>query len=116
MHRYILSEPASSPRRTRKGVYESYTYRGLGRREDRSVRIVLLDTRYSMNNAEVRREEAGGGGGTAVCTAVCATAVCATAVCATAVCATAVYSYCMQSFDPLALESAPGFGDQPLKN
>ena len=45
----FLGEPATSPRRKRKGVYESYTFRGLGRGKDRSMRLVLLDTRYDMS-------------------------------------------------------------------
>lgn len=49
----FLGEPRDSPRRTRKGVYESYTFRGLGRRSDRSVRIVLLDTRWAMSHDDV---------------------------------------------------------------
>lgn len=45
----FLGEPMSSPRRKREGLFESYTYRGLGENKDRSVRVVLLDTRYAMS-------------------------------------------------------------------
>lgn len=65
----FLDEPLASPRRRREGVYESYTYRGLGRRKDRSVRVVLLDTRYSMSRVKVWRKV--GRSCTAVCVCVC---------------------------------------------
>ena len=45
----FLGEPAASPRRKREGVYESYTFRGLGRHKNRSVRLILLDLRYKMS-------------------------------------------------------------------
>ena len=40
--------PATPPR----GVYESYTFRGLGARGDRSARLVLLDCRYHMSHED----------------------------------------------------------------
>ena len=42
----FLGEPADSPRRERAGVYAHHTFRNLGRRENRSARLILLDTRY----------------------------------------------------------------------
>ena len=48
----FLGEPHSSPRRHREGVYESYTFRGLGARGDRSARLVLLDCRYHMSHED----------------------------------------------------------------
>ena len=42
----FLGEPADSPRRERAGVYAHHTFRNLGRRGNRSARLILLDTRY----------------------------------------------------------------------
>ena len=53
----FLGEPEASPRRRRPGVYESYTFRGLGRDASRSVRLVLLDTRYFKTDETVLGEE-----------------------------------------------------------
>ena len=42
----FLGEPADSPRRERAGVYAHHTFRNLGRRGNRSARLILLDTRF----------------------------------------------------------------------
>ena len=45
----FLGEDESSPRRTRAGVYESYTFRRLGANKRGSVRLILLDARYGAD-------------------------------------------------------------------
>ena len=42
----FLGEPLGSPRRTRAGVYEAYTFRGLGASQTGSARLILLDARF----------------------------------------------------------------------
>lgn len=42
----FLGVPLDSPRRERAGVYAHHTFRNLGRRGNRSARLILLDTRY----------------------------------------------------------------------
>ena len=42
----FLGEPRGSPRRTRAGVYEAYTFRGLGASGTGSARLILLDLRF----------------------------------------------------------------------
>ena len=42
----FLGEPLDSPRRERAGVYAHHTFRNLGRRGNRSARLILLDTRF----------------------------------------------------------------------
>jgi alkaline phosphatase D len=42
----FLGEPSDSPRRDRAGVYAHHTFRNLGRRRNRSARLILLDTRF----------------------------------------------------------------------
>jgi len=42
----FLGVPLDSPRRERAGVYAHHTFRNLGRRGNRSARLILLDTRF----------------------------------------------------------------------
>ena len=42
----FLGEPQGSPRRARAGVYEAYTFRGLGASGAGSARLILLDLRF----------------------------------------------------------------------
>lgn len=48
----FLNEPASSPRRFRKGVYESYEFG----QEGRKVKVILLDTRYFRDDFQPEPE------------------------------------------------------------